>query len=124
MSEYPKNFSVSQFTRDIAFDIILTIITLGIFNLYVNYKQMEAVNFMLKVEKYSFLKWFLLSLVTCGLYHLYHEYVMAEDIAKHVGREGGTDGLICLVLCLFGLPVVADAIQQHHINNFYGSNDL
>ena len=114
----------SGFVRNIAVDLILTIFTLGLYNLYVNYKQIEAVNFMMKQEKYSFIKWFFLSLITCGLYHVYHEYIMSTDIAKICGRESQQDGLINLLLAVSGLSIVADAIQQHHINEFYGSTKI
>ena len=49
---------------------------------------------------------------------------MSEDLASKLGRAGGSDGLVTILLCLFGLSIVADAIHQTHINEFYGSDAL
>ena len=110
------------FIRNVVLDIVLTIVTCGLFNVYVQYCQILAINDMLKEERYSFLQWFLFSLVTCGLYHIYHEYVKGIDIDKCTNQPNGNMGVICLLLTLFGLSIIADAIQQNHINSFYGKN--
>lgn len=114
----------SPYVRNIALDLVLTLITCGLFNFYVQYCQMEAVNVMLKENRYSYWRWLLLTLITCGLYHFYHEYRKSEDIANLVRRDTGTDGLVSLALCILGFFFVADAIQQAHINRYFGSNDL
>ena len=113
----------SEYVRSIPFDIILALVTCGLFNLWVQARQMEAVNAMIREEKYSFLPWFLFTLITCGLYHIYHEYRMSNDIASVTGGSDN-DALISIVLCIFGLALVVDAIQQSHINRYYGSNAL
>ena len=110
--------------RNIAVDIILSFVTCGLYNLYWQYKQIDALNDILKQEKYSFLMWFLLTIVTCGLYHIYHEYRMSTDLAEAAGREGSNDGIIAIVLALFGLWIVVDAIQQSQINAHYGDRSL
>ena len=68
--------------RNIFLDIILTLLTCSLFNIYVQYKQIIAINEMLKEERYSFLKWLLFTIFTFGLYHIYHEYVKGEDVGK------------------------------------------
>ena len=110
-----------DFIKNIALDIIFTILTFGLFNIWIQYRQMTTVNFMMKYEKYNFFLWFIFCIFSCGLYHLYHEYVMSEDLSKILGRESGKDGLINLLLSLFGLSIVADAIQQYHINEYFSS---
>jgi len=110
--------------RSIPTDIILTLITCGLFNLVVQHKQMLAVNEMMGEDKYHFVPWLLLTIVTCGLYHIYHEYRMAEDIADCSDRAASSDSLIALVLSVVGLSIVVDAIQQSNINSYYGSDDL
>lgn len=109
--------------RNIAKDIIFTILTCGIYNLYVQYKQIEALNAMLGQRKYDFLTWFLLTLVTCGLYHIYHEYRLSEDLMKLLKLET-SEPLLAVVLTTIGFGIVADAIQQSHINHFYGDTSL
>lgn len=110
--------------RNIALDIILTIVTCFMYNLYVQYKQMEAVNDMLKENKYSFVLWFLLTMLTCSLYHIYHQYRKAGDVARMMKKDEGSAGLTALVLTLFGLGIICDAIQQSEINAFYGNRSL
>jgi hypothetical protein len=122
--EYPVTARREEFVRNIVLDLVLSVLTCFLYNVYVNYRQMLTVNHMLGTEKYSFVKWSLLTLVTCGLYHVYHEYIMSEDIAVICRREPQTDGLINVLLALFGLSLVADAIQQKHINQHFGANDL
>jgi len=114
----------SEHVRNIAVDIVLTILTLYVFNIWVQYKQILAANAMLGQEKYSFWKWALLSLVTCGIYHIYHEFRKSEDLARVTGRATSNDGLISLILTIVGLGFVNDAIQQSRINEYFGSNAL
>lgn len=109
--------------RNIAIDILLTLLTCGLFNLVVQYKQIRAVNYMVREERYSFGMWLLLTLVTCGLYHIYHEYRKSSDIAAVTGRPE-TEAVVNLILTIFGLSVVADAIQQSQINGYFGSTQL
>ena len=114
----------SEHIRNIAFDLVFAIITCGLFNIYVQHRQMKTLNAMLKQEKNSFWSWFLLTLITCGLYHIYHEYRKSSDIALVTKQSGDTEPVICIVLSIFGLAIVADAIMQSHINQYYGSTSL
>jgi hypothetical protein len=114
----------SEHVKNIALSLILTLVTCGLYNIYWQYQQILTLNDMLKEDKYHFWPWLLLSLVTCGLYHVYHEYRLSEDIAKVCGRENRNDGLIAIVLSVFGLSFIVDAIQQSHINAYYGDDSL
>lgn len=110
--------------RSIVWDIVWTVLTCGLYNIYVQYKQIQAVNAMLKTQKYEFWPWLLFTALTCGLYHVYHEYRMSQDIVTLC--EGSDTNLpwMTVVLAIFGFSVVADAIQQTHINKYYGSHSL
>lgn len=114
----------SQFVRSIAMDLVLTLVTCGIWNIYVQHQQIIAVNDMLKEQKYNFAHWLILTFITCGLYHIYHEWRMMTDIAKVMNSTNELDPIICIVLTAFGLSPVCDAIQQARINQFYGNNAL
>ncbi|MCB0392197.1 MAG: DUF4234 domain-containing protein [Bdellovibrionales bacterium] len=114
----------TEFIRSIIADILLTLITCGIYNLWVQYRQMEAVNFMLKSEKYAFIPWLLLTFITCGIYHIYHEYRMTQDICRVMGEPQSNEPLVNLVLSVFALSIVADALQQALINRYFGDNEL
>ena len=110
--------------RNIFLDLVFTVITFGLYNLYVQAKQMDAVNDMLKRDKYSFIKWIFFSIVTFGLYHVYHEFVMSQDIEEATGRQHSMLPVITIVLSLSGLHFVADAIQQSEINKYYGQDSI
>lgn len=114
----------SEHVRNIAKDIIFTLLTCGIYNIYVQAKQINAVNAIIKEQKYSFGMWFLLTLVTCGLYHLYHEYRLSSDLVKHIEGLNENEAILTVGLAAFGMSLVADAIQQSHINKFYGAKGL
>lgn len=114
----------SAHVRNIALDLILTLITFGLFNLRVQSRQMLAVNAMLREEKYSFWMWLLFTIVTFGLYHIYHEYRKTADIARVHGEANSYEPLITVLLTMFGLFFVADAIQQAQINRYFGSTRL
>lgn len=125
----PAKYRGKDHVRHIAADIIITILTCGLFNLWVQSKQMQATNDMIGRDKYNFFQWLLLSLLSCGLFHIYHEYRMSgdiEEVMKQAGKGSGdnNEALISLLLCVFGLSIVADAIQQSRINHFYGSDEL
>lgn len=110
--------------RNIALDIVLTVLTCFLYSFYVQHKQMEAVNDMLKENKYSFVSWFLFTMITCGFYHIYHEYRKSSDVARVLKKDEGSAGLTAVILTVFGLSIVCDAIQQSEINNYYGNNRL
>ena len=114
----------NQHVRNIPLDIILTLITCFLYNIYIQYKQCEAVNDMLKEYKYSFVQWLIFTILTCGLYHIYHEYRKSSDVAVILKKDPSSAGLIAVVLTAFGLSIVNDAIQQSEINGYYGSPGL
>lgn len=114
----------SEHVRNIGMDVVWTILTCGMFNIYLQYRQMLAVNAMLRQNKYQFWPWFLLSIITCGLYHIYHEWRKSTDIAQVLKKPESQEPVVNVLLCVFGLYIVADAIQQAEINKYYGSTAL
>ena len=109
-----------QYNLSIPLYLILTLITCGLFNLYWNYKQMEACNALLKREDFKFIYWLLFSILTCGIYHIYYQYKMGAAIME---IQRNADKLIFdslpIISCLatiLGLSIVVDCIHQHEIN--------
>ncbi len=100
--------------------LILTILTCGIFNLYWNYRQMEACNALLNRREFSFWIWLLLSILTCGIYHIFYQYKMGAAIVEiqHLMNRDLFDKhpLISVFVTIIGLSVVVDCIHQHEIN--------
>jgi len=107
-------------TASIALYLVLTILTLGIFNLYWNYCQMRSCNELLGHQEFSFVLWLLLVILTCGLYHFYYQYKMGAAINEIQRLENlpVTDGLplLSLIAAVLGVGVVADCIHQHELN--------
>jgi hypothetical protein len=123
MTDYP--YPRSEGVRSIPIDLILTIITCGIYGLYWQYKQMAILNRWLNREDFDFVLWLILSIVTCGIFAMYYEYKMAKGIneiqEQNDFKVAGDLPLICLLLAIFGLAIVSMAIQQWEINKFYGA---
>jgi hypothetical protein len=124
-SEIEKRTAAPDYVRSVAADIILTIVTCGLWNIWVQARQMRAVNFMINKEKYSFWIWAGLTLITCGLWHIYHEFRLSQDISLAMGK-GPSDmsPVVHLLLSIFALSIIADALQQAEINSYFGNIDL
>ena len=116
----PPAYDDRGHTASIPVYLILTLVTLGVFNLYWNYRQMQACNDLLGRNEFSFLTWILLILVTCGLYHFFYQYKMGVAIndIQHGFDLRVTEGLpvLSVVAAILGAGVVADCIHQYEIN--------
>ncbi len=123
MTDYPH--PAYEGVRSIVTDLLLTVITCGLYGLYWQYKQMETLNAWLRRKDFSFGLWLLLSIITCGIFAIYYEYKMAKGINEiqelNSMRVASDLPIICLVLSIFGLAFVSLAIQQLEINKFYGA---
>ncbi|WP_022852968.1 DUF4234 domain-containing protein [Thermodesulfatator atlanticus] len=106
--------------RSIAKEVILTLITCGLWGLVWQYQQIRMVNLLLGREEFSFWKWFVFTLLTCGLYHLYHEYLMGRAIVRIQHKYGlpPSESLpaISLIVTLLSLGIITDALQQKELN--------
>jgi hypothetical protein len=106
--------------RNVALDIVLTILFCGLWNLVVQYDQIKTLNHLLKEEKYNIWKLSGLSIITCGIYFIYFEYLKSVDFAKLAkpGKQDDSDAVIAVVLSIFGMHWVYDAILQTKINDY------
>ena len=110
--------------RNIGLDIVLSLVTCGLFYIYWQYRQILALNEMTHPGRYNFVKWIAFTILSCGIYHIYHEYRKSLDICKTTGESDSNDAIIHLLLALFGLSIVADALQQAEINKFFGHESI
>lgn len=105
---------------DVAAGIIFSVITCGLYNIYWNYRQMLAMNALLGRHEFDFLKWAVLTVLSCGIYHIYYEYRMGAELQNWLTQNNRPVNqnlaIIGLVLSIFGLTVVADAVYQHELN--------
>lgn len=120
-----------SYTSNIGMDVILTLITCGIYYFFWQARQFRAVNYLLGQERYSFWLWFFLTLITCGLYNIYYEYYLAQGLVEaqeKLGRQKYKDlPVLSLIITLISflstvvfLNIVTDAIQQNEINKLFG----
>jgi len=118
VEEPPRRGAIS-----IALYLVLTLVTLGLWNLYWNYVQMRECNELLGRPEFAWLFWLLMSLLTCGIYHLYYQYKMGAAINEIQRRYELPlmDGLpvLSLIAAIFGVGVLADCIHQHELNKIY-----
>ena len=117
----PRTFEDrDRHAANIALYLVLTLLTLGLFNLYWNWRQMQACNEFLDRHEFNWALWLLLSILTCGLYHLYYQYQMGAAIVE-IQRNWGTAvtqdlPVLSVVAAVIGFGVVADCIHQHELN--------
>lgn len=106
--------------RNVALDIVLTLLLCGLWNIVVQYDQIKTMNLLMKEEKYNIWKIAGFTLLTCGIYFIYFEYLKSVDFAKlsTPGKTDDSDPVIAVVLTLFGLNFIYDAILQTKINDY------
>ena len=111
--------NTADFTRNVALDIVLTILLCGLWNMVVQYNQCRVMNYLLKEEKYNYWKFYIFTLLTCGIYYFYHEYTKAADFQKITGSNDTSEPILALVLSVLSFGFVYDAILQSKINDHF-----
>tara|TARA_Y100000034_G_C6887437_1_gene407638 strand:- start:1789 stop:2118 length:330 start_codon:yes stop_codon:yes gene_type:complete len=103
--------------RSIFIDLFLTLITGGIWNFYVQYRQMSDLG-KYHNKEYSFFLWLILSILTFGLYHIYHEYKMTKDILT-LSKSDNIEilSIAAAIATMFALWFIVDTIQQAILND-------
>ena len=119
------SISRDEAVRNIVFALFASFLTCGIYNLYWNSKQMKTFNSLLEREEFHFWTWLIVSVLTCGIYHVYYQYKMARGLVEiqescQLRVDEGLP-LLSILLTLFGLSIVVDAIQQNEINKIFES---
>ena len=107
--------------RNIVLYIILSIITCGIFGIYWEYCLITDLNTAAGTQNdTSAIVVILLSIVTCGIYWFYWLYKAGEKVAtiKRLRGEpdGGSNGILYLLLQFFGLGIVNYCLIQSELN--------
>lgn len=98
--------------RNIALYIILTLVTCGIYSLFWNVNLNNDFAEHNGKEKNGWMI-ILLSIITCGIYYFVWIYRMGEEIEKAGGKN---EGIVYLLLSLFGFGIIAMALIQHQEN--------
>lgn len=107
--------------RNIVTCIILSLVTCGIYSVYWFVMMTNESNEI--SPDYATASGgtaILLTLVTCGIYYYYWAYKMGEklDDAKSArGMQSNSGNILYLLLCIFGLGIVAYALMQNDLNS-------
>ena len=109
--------------RDVAVAIILSIVTCGIYGIYWLYTIAEGFYVTPTHERVNTTPGvtILLWIVTCGVYGYYCYYKWGRasvEIAARYGRTAEDKGILYLLLAIFGLSIVNDALIQSDFNNW------
>lgn len=107
--------------RNIAVCILLSLVTCGIYGLYWLACLANDTNVASgRTNDTSGGMVVLLSIITCNIYHIYWMYKAGEkiDAARQMrGLPSQNNGLVYLLLTLFGFSIIAWALLQNELNN-------
>ena len=111
--------NASPHVRNIALDIVLTLLLCGLWNMVVQYEHCKTLNELLKSEKYSYWKICVFITLTCGIYLFFFEYNKAIDFNKITGKGDSSDPVLAVVLTFVGMHWIYDALLQSKINQYF-----
>jgi hypothetical protein len=113
-------YEEQDYAINIPLYLVLSLFTCFLFDLYWNYRQMQACNDLLGRDEFRYWLWLFLCIITLGLYHFYYQYQMGAAIVEIQERRGlpVSDGLplMSVIAAIMGVGVVADCIHQLEIN--------
>lgn len=108
--------------RSIALAIILSIITCGIYGLFWYAFMVDDANKVSgEYDSTSGGLTILYSLLTCGLYKIYWSYKVGKQLynaGSNYGKDISDNSILYLILSLFGLSIISDALIQNDLNSF------
>lgn len=105
--------------RSLAVNIILYIVTCGLWSLVWNFLITEDVSKVANEPSFTGTKFILLSLVTCGIYTLFWYYQLGQNLSKAKklnGLNAEDNAVLYLILSIFGFGIIATAITQNELN--------
>lgn len=108
--------------RDIVVCILLTIVTCGIYGIVWFISMADDLNVASgRTGDMSGGLVFLLSLITCGIYSLVWMYQAGQKVSEIRRRQGlppnDSNGILYLVLTMFGLGIVSYCLIQSELND-------
>lgn len=106
--------------RDLVLNIILTIVTCGLWGIVWEVRIADDIKLLTGEESLvSGIVLVLLSLVTCGIYFIFWVYNAGnklELVKAGYGLPTESKGLVYVVLSIFGFSIVALALMQNDLN--------
>ncbi len=107
--------------RNIVLAIILSLVTCGIYSIYWFVVMTDEANTVSGEQGTSGIMAFLFTLITCGIYGFFWYYKMGQKLhvaGQRAGKEIADNGILYIILGLFGLGIVNYALIQNDLNKF------
>lgn len=111
--------------KNIAVQVILTIITCGIYGIVWFIQITDDMNRASGDTSTSGAMYFLLTLVTCGIFGIIWAYRMGKQTERaqyNYGIRHEDKSLVYLLLSIFGLQIVVYCLMQMDLNEMARSN--
>ena len=120
-----KRGSVTK--RDVAVNIILTVITCGIYGLFWFAVITNESNSIASESEKSASGGLAIiyTIITCGIYGIYWNYKMGKKLysaGKIYGKDISDNSVLYIVLAIFGLGIVNYCLMQSDLNRFANEN--
>ena len=109
--------------RSVAMVIILTLITFGIYGLYWMYAITGELSHATNDPNFSGAKALIFLFLTFGIYGLFWYYIVGQKMAEMQRQHNmliKDNGVLYIVLAIFVLGIISDAIIQAEMNKFVG----
>ncbi len=107
--------------RSIAACLVLSIITCGLYGIFWFITLTDDSNAVSGQPGTSGVAALLLTLVTCGLYYFYWCWRLGEKLdcaREYNGAARASLGLVFVLLSIFGLGIISQALAQNEINKY------
>lgn len=108
--------------RNIVLAIVLSLVTCGIYSIYWFIVMTDDVNKVSNdVNATSGVMAFVFTLITCGIYGFYWYYKMGQKLhtaGQQTGKDIADNGILYIILGVFGLGIVNYALIQNDLNKF------
>ena len=107
--------------RNIAYAVIFTFLTCGIYGIYWFIMITDEVNSISDEKTASGALSFVFCLLTCGIYFIYWNYQMGKklySIGLKYHRPIEDNSIVYLLLSIFGLSIVSNCLIQNDLNQF------
>ena len=118
-NEEINNIKINK--RDIATQIILTVITCGLYSLYWIATLTDDVNSLNDDYSTSGITVVLLSILTCGLYLIYWNYDMGRklyNLGQSYSKDINDNSIIYMVLSIIKADLISLILMQSDLNEF------
>ena len=105
--------------RNIVVQILLSIITCGIYGIYWFITLTDDVAKANSNTDFSGVKALVFTLITCGIYGIYWNYKIGKEMYEANQKNGiatSDNSILYLVLALFGFSIITYCLVQNELN--------